>query len=236
MKVPHPYKEIVDAIRSRVDLDMTLQDELIDHYCTMYESLLPDHEEESALSQVIDRIHSQQFKSKSYMTNYIILLLLAFTSIVSFSIINTQENEANISLPIVLEVEPPMGNPLGAIEMDISSGFGMRRHPINKQMKKHTGIDLKAPQGTPVSTVVEGKVLESGYDNLYGYYIVIEHDDEYTTRYHHLEGVDVQQGQLVKKDEVIGRVGSTGVSTGPHLHYEVIKNGEQIDPKSFLGV
>lgn len=117
----------------------------------------------------------------------------------------------------------------------VASGFGYRIDPIYKTPKMHTGIDFTAATGTPIYATGDGKVNESGYDNGgYGNHVIISHGYGYKSLYGHMKKVKVRTGDHVKRGEVIGWVGSTGKSTGPHLHYEIIKNGDKIDPIHFF--
>lgn len=116
----------------------------------------------------------------------------------------------------------------------LSSGFGKRRHPILGYRKMHSGIDFAAPTGTPILAAGSGTVERANRYGGYGNYIRIRHSDGYKTAYAHLSKFarGVKAGKYVKQDQVIGYVGSTGASTGPHLHYEVHKNGRKINPRS----
>ena len=117
----------------------------------------------------------------------------------------------------------------------IASGFGYRIDPVYKTTKFHAGLDFAAPQGTPIYATADGSVITAGNTgNGYGNYVVINHSYGYETLYGHMVRVKVRNGQTVKRGEVIGWVGSTGKSTGPHLHYEVHKNKEKIDPIYFF--
>lgn len=117
----------------------------------------------------------------------------------------------------------------------VASGFGYRIDPIYKTPKMHTGIDFTAATGTPIYATGDGTVRESGYDNGgYGNHVVINHGYGYRSLYGHMKKTKVRVGDRVKRGEVIGWVGSTGKSTGPHLHYEVIRNGDKIDPIHFF--
>ena len=111
------------------------------------------------------------------------------------------------------------------------SGYGYRVDPVYKTMQMHTGMDFTADKGTEVYATGDG-VVEVVEGKLWGYgqCIIINHGFGYKTLYGHLSAFDVKQGQKIKRGELIGRVGSTGKSTGPHLHYEVIKNGEKVNP------
>lgn len=117
----------------------------------------------------------------------------------------------------------------------IASGFGYRTHPIYKIQHLHTGLDFTANVGTEVYATGNGKVVkvEADYRG-YGNHIIIEHGFGYQTLYAHLSKFDVRQGDKVKRGDLIGYVGNTGTSTGPHLHYEVIRNGAKVNPINFF--
>jgi murein DD-endopeptidase MepM/ murein hydrolase activator NlpD len=117
----------------------------------------------------------------------------------------------------------------------LASGFGMRIHPIYKVKKMHTGIDFAAPIGTPIYATADGKVEEVSIKySGYGKTIVIDHGFGYKTRYAHMHDFAIRQGQNVKRGELIGYVGNTGISTAPHLHYEVLLNGVLINPVHYF--
>jgi murein DD-endopeptidase MepM/ murein hydrolase activator NlpD len=117
----------------------------------------------------------------------------------------------------------------------VASGFGYRVDPVYKTIKFHAGLDFAAPQGTPIYATADGTVTTAGNTgNGYGNHVVINHGYGYETLFGHMVRVKVRAGQKVKRGEVIGWVGSTGKSTGPHCHYEVHKNGEKIDPIYFF--
>ena len=117
----------------------------------------------------------------------------------------------------------------------IASGFGHRIDPVYKTIKMHAGLDFAAPQGTPIYATADGVVKTGGNTgNGYGNHVVINHGYGYETLYGHMVRVKVKSGEAVKRGEIIGWVGSTGKSTGPHCHYEVHKNGNKIDPAYFF--
>jgi len=117
----------------------------------------------------------------------------------------------------------------------IASGFGYRIDPVYKTVKFHAGLDFSAPQGTPIYATADGTISLSGSTgNGYGNHVIINHGYGYETLYGHMVRVKVRRGQTVKRGEVIGWVGSTGKSTGPHCHYEVHKNDQKIDPIYFF--
>lgn len=116
----------------------------------------------------------------------------------------------------------------------ISSKFGYRRHPIRKTVIFHRGLDIAAPQGTPIRAVLPGTVTFSGRRGGYGHVVEIKHANGLVTRYAHNERNIVKAGVRVRAGEQIARVGSSGISTGPHLHFEVIRRGERLDPLLYL--
>lgn len=118
----------------------------------------------------------------------------------------------------------------------IVSGYGFRIHPIYKNMRMHTGIDFTAPRGTPVYATADGVVVSPNAEggSGYGLTVVVNHGFGYQTLYGHLSRIGAKVGQKVKRGQVIGYVGSSGLSVAPHLHYEVIKNGKKINPVNFF--
>lgn len=117
----------------------------------------------------------------------------------------------------------------------LESGFGGRRNPFGGSgYEFHSGQDIDAQTGDPVVAAATGTVTFVGWQNGYGQLVVIDHGDGLTTRYGHLSHLDVAQGQIVERSEFIGRVGSTGRSTGPHLHYEIRINDEPVNPLQYL--
>lgn len=115
----------------------------------------------------------------------------------------------------------------------ISSPFGTRVDPISGEVKTHGGTDIAAPLGTPILAAADGVVVTATWHNSYGYYVKIKHDDTYSTLYAHCSALHVSAGQTVKQGQVIADCGSTGYSTGPHLHYEVIQNGVRVNALLF---
>lgn len=117
---------------------------------------------------------------------------------------------------------------------NFASGFGYRIHPIHKVVKMHTGCDLTAPQGTPIYAAGDGVVIWSDWYGGYGNQVEIDHGFGYVTKYAHLSAFKCKKGQKIRRGQLIGLVGSTGTSVAPHLHYEVIKNGEKVDPVHYF--
>lgn len=116
----------------------------------------------------------------------------------------------------------------------ISSNFGNRFHPIDKVQKFHAGMDIAAPTGTPIGSAADGVVTFAGERKGYGKLVIVQHPDGRETRYGHASKIFVNEGDKVAAGQTLAAVGSTGKSTGPHLHFEVRENGQAVNPRSFL--
>jgi len=127
----------------------------------------------------------------------------------------------------------PLRRPLAG-ELELSSNYGYRADPFTRGAALHTGMDLRAEHGSPVRATGPGKVVTAEYSGGYGNMVEIEHASGITTRYAHMSAILVSEGQTVTAGTLVGRVGSTGRSTGPHLHYETRIDGEPADPNRFL--
>ena len=151
---------------------------------------------------------------------------------------NTSYNEIDklVSNKELLLSHTPAIQPVSNKDLNrLASGFGHRIDPIYKTVKMHAGLDFAAPQGTPIYATADGNVTTAGNtNNGYGNHVVVNHGYGYETLYGHMVRVKAKSGQSVKRGEVIGWVGSTGKSTGPHCHYEVHKNGQKINPIYFF--
>lgn len=130
----------------------------------------------------------------------------------------------SVSIPSIIPVDG----------VHLTSGFGMRNHPIFGGRRAHKGLDLAAPIGTPIRASADGTVSKAEWFSGYGLFVSLEHGGEIQTRYGHMSRLNVYNGQQVKKGDVIGYVGSTGNSTGPHLHYEVRIDGVAVNPTPYM--
>lgn len=126
----------------------------------------------------------------------------------------------------------PLGKPVWTYWL--SSPFGKRTDPFNAKSAAHKGVDLASNKGNKVKTMAEGKVIKAGTASGYGKVIEIDHGNGFKTKYAHLNAIYVKQGEVVGQGQAIGEVGSTGRSTGPHLHYEVLYDGVRMDPMVFI--
>ncbi len=116
----------------------------------------------------------------------------------------------------------------------IASGFGYRIHPFYKTVKMHTGIDFTAPTGTEIHCTGDGTVIDTDHGSGYGHNVIVDHGFGYRTIYAHMDEIKVKKGQKMKRGDVLGTVGNSGLSMAPHLHYEVVKNGIKVDPVSYF--
>jgi murein DD-endopeptidase MepM/ murein hydrolase activator NlpD len=127
-------------------------------------------------------------------------------------------------------VEPGPGLFSWPVTGPITSPFGIRHDPISGATRRHNGIDIAAEMGATISAAAAGTVIYAGWEGGYGNTIVIDHDGAVSTLYGHCSQIFVSNGQEIQRGQAIGAVGSTGHSTGPHLHFEVRVNGEAVDP------
>lgn len=131
-----------------------------------------------------------------------------------------------------LKISVPSRMPLDGAAL--TSDFGMRTHPVLGGRRSHNGIDLAAPTGTPIYATADGVVSRADRFSSYGLYVQIEHGANLETRYAHMSRIAVAAGEAVRKGDIIGYVGSTGRSTGPHLHYEVRIAGDAVNPIPYM--
>jgi murein DD-endopeptidase MepM/ murein hydrolase activator NlpD len=144
------------------------------------------------------------------------------------NISRAQVERLNRTLALVPYRKPVIG------EVEFTSGFGVRTDPFLGRPAMHTGLDFRASMGDPIRATANGKVVSSGWAGGYGRMVEIDHGNGLSTRYGHMSEIHVKVGDQIKIGQVIGAVGSTGRSTGPHLHYETRIDGEAVDPQKFL--
>jgi murein DD-endopeptidase MepM/ murein hydrolase activator NlpD len=154
-------------------------------------------------------------------------------------------NKSNEILDIATKLEPewqkqyswlrslPIGPPIDA-RLGMTSNFGVRIDPITQQLAQHSGIDFITPTGTPIVASGDGTVIRSAFDPAYGNFVEIAHNEGFVSKYAHNSKLLVKVGQLVKRGQVIAQSGSTGRSTGPHLHYEIHQNSTYLNPAKIL--
>lgn len=143
-----------------------------------------------------------------------------------------QRLDSPVGTTVISKVSVPSRMPVEHVTL--TSDFGMRTHPVLGGRRAHKGVDLAGPTGTPVYATADGTVGMAQWFSSYGNYVQIEHGAGLETRYGHLSGYTVEAGQKVHKGDLIGYIGSTGRSTGPHLHYEVRVDGEAVNPIPYM--
>lgn len=225
------YNQTLTSMQKRIDLLSTVLQGMEEKDDNLYRVILDaepvnrglyvkDFEEHRAV--LASQNQSDALKQMQAKTS--MLTLRAQTQLSSYQELweLAQEKEARrAAIPAISPVKNPV----------VISGFGMRYHPVYKILRMHTGIDIIGKKGTPIYATADGVVVteQDGYSG-YGITVQINHGRGYHTLYAHLSKAIVAPGKKVKRGEVIGYMGSTGLSTGVHLHYEVIRNGEKVNP------
>ena len=236
------YEIMKDNFNSLKDKVQTLQEQMADLekrdndvYRSIFEAKpVPDsaraklQEKSKELDKVNTMSDDVLSKTIAYDLNNISARInYQFTSYSAIEkLIHNQENK----LASIPAIQPVSNKTLTRI----ASGFGFRIHPIYGIPKMHNGLDFTAPQGTPIYATGDGTVATSGEGSGTGNHVIINHGYGYETVYMHMVRIKARAGQHVKRGEVIGWVGSTGASTGPHCHYEVHINGRPVDPVYFF--
>lgn len=157
------------------------------------------------------------------------------------TVVETQGTDAPSAPPIPAEAEP-LGPPIQVMRFlkpvpgyAVNSNFGTRHLAGEAAPRAHKGIDIAAPTGTPVRATAPGRVVRVGYEaGGYGHFAEVRHPNGLTSLYAHMSRVDVRRGQTLDAGQTLGRVGSTGYSTGPHLHFEIKRRGAQVNPSRYL--
>ena len=255
-------KHLVQQVHDHVTtagLSGELAEELTDHLCCLTEDQLASgHSPEAALEEALQAWPVARLRRVrrdiSFLTRIkpTIMKLIPIAAILSGfflltlfespTVVPCEEPALAKTHPVLMVEEnpetfdPPTASPIAGVSMEsiLSSGFGMRMHPIRKKRMFHRGIDLKAKSGTPVLATAVGKVLFADRDGLHGLSVHIEHADGYATRYTHLSAIEVVVGDQVALGEEVGKVGQTGAATAPHLHYEVWRNDKPVNPMALL--
>ena len=224
--------------------------ELLDHCCCLVESRLADGVSfDEALQQLrtdfppteiraID-VHLSTLQNQKLMKRilFIALMLLAGLGIHrAYSFVHLSETPivAASGQPCRDTLPPATGYYPLPEHTEITSGFGYRLHPVKRVRRFHRGIDFRAPVGTPVYATAAGTVTLPAADGPYGIQVLLRHADDYRTRYAHLGTLEVEAGQRVEAGTRLGTVGLTGASTAPHLHYELLRGEQAVDPLASL--
>lgn len=254
-------QDLVVFLKSSLRRYEPLQEELLDHLaCMVEEKMAEGLDYPAAKTQALTNFTKDEVKKTEGKTLYFVhtkpVLMKVFSFLglaILFGLIALPSKELKEELPSTLNLEeksPPPLEPHPFVELttekdppdrfplhsnrEIVSGYGQRLHPVFKKKMLHHGVDFKAPLGTPIIATADGVIEFADNEEKYGLKVVIQHDDEYKSLYAHLSEIKVKAGEQVKKGTVIGLVGNTGISTAPHLHYEIIKNGKAVNPAEYL--
>lgn len=187
-------------------------------YATLFESSRYDNLSANEISSLLEEVRRKT-------DNMILQLAVQSRSLDTVMELANCKSEMITSIPAIR----PLKN-----MYNVTSGFGNRYHPILKTLRPHTGIDIAAPKGTPVYATADGKVSREPAGSGYGITVIIDHGYSYRTVYAHLSRKVVKEGQNVKRGQIIGYVGNTGLAFGSHLHYEVIKGGGFVNPVHYF--
>lgn len=216
---------------------LPLKDELLDHICCQIETHIEKGNSfESGLAEALETfgpaeiawVQSETLNQITHKSNLMKRVTVLISTMVAGFLLMTLISFAQ-NIPSLRPID----------NGEVTSGFGMRHLKINneKVKKMHNGIDIKSKTGTPIKATAAGTVKKAetlAENDRYGNNITLNHDDGFSTRYAHLDRLAVATGETVKKGQVIGYVGNTGVSTAPHLHYEVHKDGKAVDPEKYI--
>lgn len=225
---------IVNLLKSRNNLRQEyIIEEMVDHFCCLVEKKMVLGESfEVAFNEVAEALNpeeTQQIEKYSKRLRFKAKLRKKVKSISAVA--------ATLILLLVVGADAqikPVGSPLKG-EHKITSKFGEKRHPLAQRKAYHRGVDYNVGMGTPIYATADGIVTETQFAKSgYGIKIVIDHKEEYQTLYAHLSKITAKEGQKVSKGDLIGYSGNSGQSTGPHLHYEIKKNGKYVNPQPYI--
>ncbi|NAS31105.1 peptidoglycan DD-metalloendopeptidase family protein [Flavobacteriaceae bacterium R38] len=203
-----------------------LREELTDHYLSEIEERITQGvSEEKAILQTLEQMKNDRLKKMNtavYFLNHRRKLVFGNLCVLGLILISFYLSGSK-------KVQSPFQWPVETTYNTITFKFGMPGI-INNAKKSHKGIDIRAKKGTPILTPTKAIVKETGTMPDRGLYIVLAHSNSYVTRYFHLSKILVEEGDVLESRQIIGHVGDSGKTTGPHLHYEVIKNDKHLDP------
>jgi beta-lactamase regulating signal transducer with metallopeptidase domain len=234
LKLQHEYLADSNTIESGIPIEQYF-DCLLNEIYSKNINYPISHFYSNSIKKRINMLTKTKMSGKVSLIYLLLFPVLCFL-LLSFSFSTSQNAmvENSVSITTLQDGDVPSLWPVEAKNAKINSEFGMRMHPTLLIKKLHTGIDLFLPEGEIILSTANGLVIESASDGKRGIYLLIKHNDVFTTAYFHLKSVAVKEGDKILKGQTIGYSGSTGLSTAPHLHYEVIKNGTAVDPKDFL--
>ena len=230
------YRDIKDRLQSVQQQMQELEKRDNDVYRAIFEATpIPDSARAKELENKLEIATVEKMKDNQ-LASSILTTLNNLNNRIAVQQKSYDEVDGLVKNKEQLLLHTPAIQPVSNKDLNrVASGYGYRIDPVYKTTKFHAGLDFSAPQGTPIYATADGKVTTAGnMGNGYGNHVIINHGYGYETLFGHMVRVKARNGQMVKRGEVIGWVGSTGKSTGPHCHYEVHKNGEKINPIYFF--
>lgn len=227
-------KRIVFLLKSRHEIkSQQILDEMTDHFCCLVEKkMIGGAQFEEAFAEVTVLLTPEETKTveKSWKK-------IRFSQTLKRKIKSITAVAATLILLMVAGADAqikPTGLPIKG-DAEVTSSYGMRHDPNSEERRFHRGIDLRAKMRTPLYATADGTVSETQFsDTGYGIKLVIDHAEGYQTIFAHLADITVQEGKQIKKGDLIGYTGNSGLSKGPHLHYEIKKDGKFVDPKPLI--
>ncbi len=236
---------ITDLLKLAGVSDSQVIEELTDHYLTHIEAeVRRGVNSQKAVRETYQEIANldpskfiDQQKQKDRRGLFLFVLIFVGISFYLFQFNNQQQPIENNQNPNkeTTYINPPTGTPVAQSNLSVSSEFGFRLHPISNRTSLHKGIDIRAKMGTSVLSTGDGIVIEAGYKPKAGNFITIQHDGNYVTNYYHLSEISVAASDIVREGQIIGKVGNSGLSFSPHLHYEVLKDAIPVNPREYIG-
>ncbi len=232
--------ETIDRIRELLIIsglpEGEFLEEMMDHYLSDIETQIDlGISPQIAVLSTFQKIELTDFNNLQKKKNLSLYMMLIPIFLLSISIYIYQNNIVPLNFEFgekSTEIAPD-GWPLEETMITITSNFGIRFHPILKSPKLHKGIDIQANIGTPVFATGTAIVKETGFTTKAGNYVILAHNNRFSSRYYHLSSIDVKNNDKVTKGSLIGKVGNTGVSLAPHLHYEILDKGVPLDPLEY---
>lgn len=234
---------ITDLLKLKGISDNQSIEELTDHYLThIEEEVMRGVNSQKAVRETyqdIANLDSSQFNTHNVNDKRGLFLFFILFVGLAFYFFQPQHDADHALLmknpPSKISIiNPPTGSPLQLDKLRVTSEFGMRNNPFAKRRQHHRGIDIKAKMGTGVLSSGNGIVKEAGYKPKAGNYITIQHDGNYITKYFHLSHISVSFNDIVTEGQLIGKVGNSGMSIMPHLHYEVLKDEVPVNPRAYI--
>lgn len=230
LKLQHEYLADTSAIKDRNQIEEYLHCMLRQVQVASIDGIISQFYCKTIKKRII--MITKNKTSNKFLGVYSLALPLIFILLTAFS----DHNMISIKEPEIVQDEftHPSIYPIDSKKIKSSAGYGERINPKTKKRHFHYGIDFAIPQGEEVVSTADGLVVDAKFDTKKGNYVIISHNETYSTLYSHLKSISVQVGDNLKIGQILGYSGNTGKSTGPHLHYEVFKNGKNVNPRDFL--